>query len=164
MNSRNKGIGFERAMARYLRKWWPEARRGLQYQDGDYSPDIINTPFYIECKRAHDKYITVNYGKGKQIRYDLDIDEKLTKVLLYYHDRMKKWNHGNMPILLIWKYDRKPIYCACYFTNKINYKLSNQICFSEFTLKEFLKEFYIFTGENNVKEKEESKAEATEKM
>jgi Holliday junction resolvase len=163
MNSRNKGVNFERAIARHLRKWWPEARRGLQYQDGDYTPDVVNTPFYIECKRAHDKYITVNYGKGKQIRYT-DSHKDIEKILEYYHERMKKWNHGNMPVLLIWKFDRKEIHCAWYFScGSFTWHCpSANFSFHEMNL--LLEEFYKVTGENNVKEKEKSKAETTKEM
>jgi hypothetical protein len=31
---------------------FPEARRGLQYQDGSHCSDVVGTPFHIECKRG----------------------------------------------------------------------------------------------------------------
>ncbi len=166
MNSRNKGINFERAMARHLRKWWPEARRGMQYQDGDYTPDIVNTPFYIECKRAHDKFITVNFGKGKQTRYT-DSNEDIEKVLEYYHGRMKKWNHGNMPVLLIWKFDRKEINAA-YLGNRggLTHIWPN-FYWSPYELKRVLEDFEQLVKcmePNNVETKKESKAETSESM
>jgi Holliday junction resolvase len=49
--SRTKGHSFEREIARKFRRWFPNARRGLQYQDGEHCPDVQGTPFYIECKR-----------------------------------------------------------------------------------------------------------------
>lgn len=50
-HSRSKGHAFERLIARKLRAKWPKARRGLQYQHGEHCPDVVGTPFYIECKR-----------------------------------------------------------------------------------------------------------------
>lgn len=49
--SRTKGHSFERLVARLFRAIYPDARRGLQYRDGDECPDVIAGPFYIECKR-----------------------------------------------------------------------------------------------------------------
>ncbi|MCP4677703.1 MAG: hypothetical protein GY854_19740 [Deltaproteobacteria bacterium] len=52
INSRQKGHSFEREVASELRKIFPEARRGLQYQDGPTPPDVTGTPFHVECKRG----------------------------------------------------------------------------------------------------------------
>jgi len=50
--SRTKGHSYERAVAAYLRdKGHDEARRGLQYRDGDGAPDVILDGWNIECKR-----------------------------------------------------------------------------------------------------------------
>jgi hypothetical protein len=49
-SQRTKGHNFERETAVKLREIFPEARRGLQYQDGKNPPDVVGTPFHIECK------------------------------------------------------------------------------------------------------------------
>jgi len=48
--SRRKGHRFEREVAADLRVLFPDARRGLQYQDGATAPDVEGTPFHVECK------------------------------------------------------------------------------------------------------------------
>ena len=50
VNSRRKGHTFERKMAIAFRALWPDARRGLQYQDGAECPDVMGTPYWVECK------------------------------------------------------------------------------------------------------------------
>ena len=54
MNSNIKGKTFEREIARYLREHgYTEARRGVQYQGGPDSPDVIGlNGFHIECKNT----------------------------------------------------------------------------------------------------------------
>jgi len=52
INGRTKGHSFEREVACLLRKLYPTARRGLQYQDGNVCADVVNTPFHVECKRG----------------------------------------------------------------------------------------------------------------
>jgi hypothetical protein len=47
---RTKGHNFERLVAKMFRRWWPEARRGYQYRDGAEAPDVVGTPFWVECK------------------------------------------------------------------------------------------------------------------
>ena len=49
-SSRTKGHNFERQVAIDLRDIYPDARRGLQYQDGTGCADVVNTPFHVECK------------------------------------------------------------------------------------------------------------------
>jgi hypothetical protein len=49
-SSRTKGHNFEREVAKQLREIYPDARRGLQYQDGTGCPDVVGTPFHVECK------------------------------------------------------------------------------------------------------------------
>ena len=46
----DKGKRFEREVAILLRRHWPKARRGLQYRDGSDHPDVMETPFWVECK------------------------------------------------------------------------------------------------------------------
>src|SRR5690606_6910545 len=49
--SRTKGASFEREVARQLRALWPGARRGIgQARSGGETPDVIQTPFWIEAK------------------------------------------------------------------------------------------------------------------
>lgn len=49
--NRRKGHQFERDVAKLFRRWFPEARRGLQYRDGRECCDVEGTPYWIECKR-----------------------------------------------------------------------------------------------------------------
>lgn len=49
---RRKGHDFERWVAKELRPIFSGARRGLQYQDGQSPPDVIGTPYHIECKKG----------------------------------------------------------------------------------------------------------------
>jgi hypothetical protein len=52
-SQRNKGHNFEREVAAELREIFPDARRGLQYQDGIGVADVVNVgPFHVECKRG----------------------------------------------------------------------------------------------------------------
>lgn len=53
VNSRRKGHDFERYVAKFLRTFFLEARRGLQY-DNPRECDVEGTPFRIECKRLRD--------------------------------------------------------------------------------------------------------------
>ena len=54
MNSRRKGAEGERELARKLRELgFENARRGVQYQGGQDSPDVVGMDgFHIECKRV----------------------------------------------------------------------------------------------------------------
>ena len=53
MNSRNKGKVGEREFASYLRDKGYEARRGVQFQGGQDSPDVVSElPFHFEVKRV----------------------------------------------------------------------------------------------------------------
>lgn len=103
INSRTKGISFERGIAIRLRKWFPNARRGLQYQAGEYCPDIIGTPFYIECKR------------GKKHLWEgsvaLNPAKQADRVWLYdgVEDIAEEWDEPFEHILIIWKLDNQPI-------------------------------------------------------
>ena len=59
-SSRTKGHSWEREVAIMFRGIFPEARRGLQYQDGLQCSDVVGTPFHIECKRCR----KVNYREA----------------------------------------------------------------------------------------------------
>jgi hypothetical protein len=84
-NSRRKGHSFERLMAISLRKIWPEARRGLQYQDGAECPDVTGTPYWVECK----------IGKRTNIKAALRQATEDSK--------------GTKPVLVITRDDRQPV-------------------------------------------------------
>jgi len=61
--SRQRGVRFERIIARKLSRWWPRAKRGLQYQFDEHCPDIVGTPFYIECKYTTRRYFARSLEK-----------------------------------------------------------------------------------------------------
>ena len=48
--ARRKGHDFEREIANKLSTIYPGAARGLQYQHGLHCPDVVGTPYHIECK------------------------------------------------------------------------------------------------------------------
>lgn len=54
MNSRDKGKRGERELAEWLRERGIEARRGVQYQGGTDSPDVVTAlpGVHFECKRT----------------------------------------------------------------------------------------------------------------
>ena len=53
MNSRNKGAAGERELAKALREYGYEARRGQQYSGANGDADVIGLPgVHIECKRV----------------------------------------------------------------------------------------------------------------
>lgn len=84
-NSRRKGHSFERKMAIAFRELWPKARRGLQYQDGAECPDVLGTPYWVECK----------IGKRTNIKAAMKQAEEASK--------------DSLPILVVTKDDREPI-------------------------------------------------------
>ena len=52
-NSRAKGCRGERDLAKKLREYGYDCRRGVQYQGSPDSPDVIGLPgVHIECKRV----------------------------------------------------------------------------------------------------------------
>ncbi len=51
--SRTKGHNFERLVATLFKQIGFEARRGLQYRDGEDAPDVVGVEnYWIECKRG----------------------------------------------------------------------------------------------------------------
>ena len=63
MNSREKGRRGEVELAKVLREYGYEARRGQQYKGGADSPDVIGIDgVHIECKRVE----TLNIEKAMQ--------------------------------------------------------------------------------------------------
>lgn len=65
--SRDKGKRGEREVASLLRSYGYEARRGVQYQGGTDSPDVVGLPgIHIEVKRTErfDLYGALSQSKG----------------------------------------------------------------------------------------------------
>ena len=58
---RTRGHSFEREVAILFRELYPKARRGLQYQDGEFAADVEGTTFRIECSRGHSQNIKVKW-------------------------------------------------------------------------------------------------------
>lgn len=53
MNSRAKGARAERALAKKLREYGFEARRGQQFSGANGDPDVVGLPgIHIECKHV----------------------------------------------------------------------------------------------------------------
>lgn len=65
--SREKGKRGERELASRLREYGYDARRGVQYQGGKDSPDVVGLPgIHIEVKRTErlDLYGALSQSKG----------------------------------------------------------------------------------------------------
>ncbi len=122
INSRNKGLAFEREIARKMRPYFPNAKRGLQYQAGEYVPDVVGTPFYIECKRGK-KFLSVNFGTGKSKQFNPANASHMFVICNYYYDRMLKYN-DDQTVIIVWKLDRKPIQVTIY---KPSWKLGEKL-------------------------------------
>jgi hypothetical protein len=50
-NSRGKGKTGELEAVHLWLRWFPKARRGLQFRNGIDAPDVAGTPYWIEVKR-----------------------------------------------------------------------------------------------------------------
>lgn len=100
---------FEREIARKFRRWFPDARRGMQFQDGDYSPDVVgkDLPFYVECKTGQ-KYLQ---AEGK--KFNPDITDSLYELFGLYQRRAHLWyteNDGkDLTPIIIYKRPREAI-------------------------------------------------------
>ena len=65
MNSRNKGKRGELELAKTLRLYGYDARRGQQYHGGGDSPDVRGLPgIHIECKRVERLELTKAYEQS----------------------------------------------------------------------------------------------------
>ena len=74
VNGRRKGHDFERFVARFLKNFFLDSRRGLQY-DNPRECDVEGTPFRIECKRlkdvkAREILAAIMQAKGDGERFD----------------------------------------------------------------------------------------------
>lgn len=87
--SRRRGHQFERDMARRLKTVFPNARRGWQFRGGVEAPDIIGTPFWVECKRYK------SFTAGMLKKWFLRTVDDATR------------GGSNLPVVLIAKEDRK---------------------------------------------------------
>lgn len=95
---RLKGLSFERDIARRLRGWFPDAKRGLQSQYGSCCPDIVGTPYYIECK----------HNSGKRLR-----EGPPSTLIERQRLRFTKWKEEHpecREIILVWKLDHRPVW------------------------------------------------------
>ena len=73
MNSRQKGAAGERELAKVLRSYGYEARRGQQYCGANGDADVVGLPgIHIECKRVEHLDL---YGAMAQARHDANTDE-----------------------------------------------------------------------------------------
>ena len=105
---------FEREIARKFRRWFPDARRGMQFQDGDYAPDVVgkDLPFYVECKTGQ-KYLK---AEGKS--FNPDNDDKIRELLDIYQRKAHLWHTENggpdLPPIIIYKRPRRIIRVVLY--------------------------------------------------
>lgn len=67
MNSRNKGAKGERELARMLREYGYDCRRGQQYSGANGDADVVGLPgIHIECKRVQRLNIYDAVGQAKR--------------------------------------------------------------------------------------------------
>ena len=71
-SSRTKGHNFEREVARRMREYYPEAKRGFQTRGGTQEEcDVEGTPFAIECKVGKRPNIRGAYNQAKCAQYEV---------------------------------------------------------------------------------------------
>jgi len=97
-SSRQIGVTFEREIAKRFRRWFPDARRGLQYQAGEHCPDIVETPFYVECKKGNDRYI-----KHNQKYYNPHKTAPLAWLYGIISDRADEWDGNGECVVIVWR-------------------------------------------------------------
>ena len=89
INSRAKGAGGERELAKELRTYGYETRRGQQYSGANGDPDVVGLPgIHIECKRYEKMYPGNLANAVWQAKRDARDDER--PVVMYRED-YKKW-------------------------------------------------------------------------
>ena len=65
MNAKRKGKEGENELAKVLRGYGYETRRGVQYAGGPESPDVVGLPhIHIECKRVEQLNVTKAYEQA----------------------------------------------------------------------------------------------------
>lgn len=102
MNGKKKGKAGELELAKILRGYGYEAKRGVQYKGGSDSPDVVGLEgIHIECKRVENLNI---YNAVEQA--DRDCGENMPVVMhrrnnkpwlatLHLEDFMKLYKGGN---------------------------------------------------------------------
>lgn len=74
MNSRNKGANGERELARILKQYGYNCRRGQQYSGANGDADVVGLPgIHIECKRVERLNIHDAVDQAKRDRKDSEI-------------------------------------------------------------------------------------------
>lgn len=74
MNSRNKGAKGERELARVLKQYGYDCRRGQQYCGANGDADVVGLPgIHIECKRVERLNIQDAVDQAKRDRKDSEI-------------------------------------------------------------------------------------------
>lgn len=67
MNSRNKGVTGERELAKILREYGYDTRRGQQYCGANGDADVVGLPgIHIECKRV--EHLNIDDAMAQSIR------------------------------------------------------------------------------------------------
>lgn len=86
MNAKQKGNQGERELARLLREYGYDARRGMQYQGGQLEADVVGLPgIHIECKRVQG--LDVSKAMHQSIR---DAKDEEIPVVIHRENR-KPW-------------------------------------------------------------------------
>lgn len=84
MNSRNKGKAGELELARLLRSYGYEARRGQQYSGINGDADVVGLPgIHIECKRV--EKLNIDTAMEQSIR-----DASFGEIPMVFHRKNKK--------------------------------------------------------------------------
>lgn len=74
MNSRNKGAKGERELARVLKQYGYDCRRGQQYCGANGDADVVGLPgIHIECKRVERLNIQDAVDQAKRDKKDSEI-------------------------------------------------------------------------------------------
>ena len=86
MNSREKGAVGERELAKVLRAYGFEARRGQQFSGANGDPDVIGIPgYHIECKRV--ERLNLSEAMAQSVR---DARDGETPLVIHRKNR-EKW-------------------------------------------------------------------------
>lgn len=83
-NSRRKGVEGERSLAKKLREYGFDCRRGQQFRGGGDSPDVVGLPgIHIECKRV--EHLNIEKAMAQSRRDSMDTDD--VPVVMHRKDR-----------------------------------------------------------------------------
>lgn len=106
MNSRRKGAAGERELAKVLRSYGYEARRGQQYCGANGDADVVGLPgIHIECKRVErlDLYAAIAQARSDARAKEMpavmhrrnNSDWLVTMPLEDWMTIYRKWEAGN---------------------------------------------------------------------